>query len=1250
MSGMGSACFPANQEHGAAATDSPAAASLRDSAAGIVNVKQGERRVNKWEERFARYCVRAAVAAALGTTLGVAGTSFAAEPAAAAKELDEIQITGSRITRRDYEANSPIVTVESATFETQASQNIEAYLNSLPAYNPAASPTTMEDDIQPTAVNSVGIATISLRGFGPNRSLVLLNGKRPVPANAVMVTDINAIPSAMLERVEIISGGASAVYGADAVGGVTNFILKKNFRGMQVDAQYGVTEAGDGEEARISAIMGTDFAEGRGNITVALEHYDRKAALERNRDFYVNQWKDKNQATDDLFFYGSAGFNNNQDRLAPVVPATVGVPNTPNDAAMRVLLGTPAGTGIHSTSPTTHQYRFGPGGEVLSIFGNNNAKWDNLGLIDGQRIAPVTVFDNSNGVPGGTSVIDSLKFNDQNALASAPQERYSFYTTADYDITDKLNFFARANFAQSKTHTRLYPTVPIAGWEARVPFNPTTDSPLDPAIDWKNPANVTAWQANPTAAQFVNPGFIPTGATNSVGASIAGHPVSPEAAIMLMSRPNPAGSWIVELFPDQSLGERTTDNTNTYYQVEAGLNFELPFKDWSGEAYWSYGEQSSQNISKGNLSLQRWRALLNQPDWGRNSNQQANSAALGASNVNFGTVPVHCTSGMYDTFFKGEVPPSQDCLDAIYAELQGQSNNQQEVIELNMQGGLFRLPAGEVRAALGYSFRNNFSQYTPDILESSVSFLDQVVGVYPSSYLDVSQYVHDYYGELLVPVLHDLPLMKKVELELGYRYSTYQHTDDTETYKILANIEVNDALRLRGGFNRANRAPNLGELFLNLQQIFTGTGGLFSDACSLRSNATYGAGGAAADPVNTGEPPTQLAAGQTAAGAQSTYLLCQAQMGPTGATSFYTGDQGATTYAAAGFANAWLQQVGNPNLKSEKADTWSGGFVFSGAGLSDSAWLRGFTTSVDWWKVDIKDAIQPYSADYAGWLCYGQVTVTNATEAQAYLNGPGKTACDNVPREPSRGTGLSKRVAFDNQATISTSGIDVAVNWTSAFEDVGVGIPGRLGFNVQATILDYYKTKASSISIDVPVDWKGSLGPNLAGTNPGAYDYRINTNLSYNLNALNVNFGWRYLPGVWTAAKAYENAVIANNLAVSGGAPGTLLSYTPSEEIKTSDYSEFSLSATYQINKMLSVRAGIDNLFDVQPPAIGATTGVTAAELSSRCSAGVPGCSNPGSASLPRSSLAASAGVFTGTKGYYDVLGRSFFLGIKASF
>src|SRR5690606_38524531 len=121
------------------------------------------------------------------------------------------------------------------------------------------------------------------------------------------------------------------------------------------------------------------------------------------------------------------------------------------------------------------------------------------------------------------------------------------------------------------------------------------------------------------------------------------------------------------------------------------------------------------------------------------------------------------------------------------------------------------------------------------------------------------------------------PFVQQLELELGARYSDYSETDSETTWKILGNWRINDQVRLRGGFNRATRAPNLGELFLNQQEVFTG-GGSFGDPCSPRANAPFGAGGTqyATDPViaPTEQPPA-LASGQTQAGADSTFLICQ---------------------------------------------------------------------------------------------------------------------------------------------------------------------------------------------------------------------------------------------------------------------------------------------------------------------------------------------------------------------------------------
>jgi outer membrane receptor protein involved in Fe transport len=143
--------------------------------------------------------------------------------------LEEITVTGSRIPRRDFTANAPVTTVDEAIFDETGSIGVETILNQLPQFTPAVTQFATYD-VENTARNTVGASTISLRGLGPNRNVVLIDGRRAMPVNPTMVIDTNSIPAAAIERVEIISGGASAVYGADAVGGV-NFILKDDFEG-----------------------------------------------------------------------------------------------------------------------------------------------------------------------------------------------------------------------------------------------------------------------------------------------------------------------------------------------------------------------------------------------------------------------------------------------------------------------------------------------------------------------------------------------------------------------------------------------------------------------------------------------------------------------------------------------------------------------------------------------------------------------------------------------------------------------------------------------------------------------------------------------------------------------------------------------------------------------------------------------------------------------------------------------------------
>jgi len=1164
------------------------------------------------------------VASTLLTTMGL---SYADLTLAQDDEVEEITVTGSRIVRRDFESNSPITTVDADDFETQTGLNIESYLNQLPEYNPANSPTTTDGDVQITPVNSVGIASISLRGFGANRSLVLVNGHRPTPINALMVTDINGIPSALVERVETITGGASAVYGADAIGGVTNFILRNNFEGFEFDVQYGVQDANDGDEYRVSALLGGNFGDGRGNVTLGVEQYTREAAYDINRDIYRDRFTSKETAGSFFFLQGvnSAGFI---------------TPNQPSKTALNALYGGQSPLAWYQAfSPNIPNLNFNSDGTVFvsgNAVGESRAKIDTSGLSYRLR----TVQNNQD--ISGTTLNDVLKWNNTQAFTSAPQDRWSFFANGTFDLTDSITAFARTTFAESRTETILFGTNAITGWETVIPYNPTTDSPIDPTLDYSDPAVLNAVAANMSA--YPNPNFIPTGTAG------AQHPVPSELAFMLNTRPDPAGLWQPNWNPNFSLPPRSTFNTNEVWQIEVGLDIELPVRDWTAEVYYSHGESATYNNAAGNMSLARYRAVTNAPDYGRGAKGTGNQFfAVGTSAADaqvyatnrpaFGVGDYECTSGFYDTFFSGDQALSEDCYNAVNATLQTRASNQQDIIELNVQGSLFDLPAGEVRFAAGFQDRDNEAQFNPDILQSSDSFTDQVIGVYPTGYLDASTAVQDYYVETLVPVLSGMPGIDLLELELGYRYSDYNEVDSESTWKALANWQVNDWMRVRGGFNRATRAPNLGELFLNVQEVFTG-GGNFGDPCSPRANAPYGAGGNtfAGDPViANNEAPPVIAAGQTQAGANSTFLICQALMGGPGSFAeqqYYFNGRDVTQQGGGG-GFAWVLQTGNPTLTSETADTWTLGGVISSP-WQDNAWTRGLTASFDYYSVEIDDAIMLTSIDQSAFGCYGTIV---SSPAEAAVQAASQ-ACQLVPRDQRNGNALSTLLSYGNQATIETSGMDVGVNWFGDMEEL-FGLPGSLGLSMNATILNEYKTRESAASFNPPVDWKGSLGPNLSGTNGGAYDYRLFGNISYSYDNWSVALRWRHLPEVWSAGYQSQQALIENNARVSAGAPGQILSYTPSTEIPTDSYNLFDLSFNYSVNETFTVRGGITNLFDEEPPESGSSRGYPIGSDLNVCN-GAPGCRNPNGFSLN------GVGGFNG--GYYDIQGRRLFLGVKSSF
>ncbi|WP_374658947.1 TonB-dependent receptor domain-containing protein [Inhella sp.] len=216
------------------------------------------------------------LAALIGATFGA---SLLATPALAqeAQKLERVEVTGTRVKSLGAASSSPITSVTSAEINSSQPMAIEEVVKSLPATIPAIGPGTNN--------GSGGFATIDLRGLGTNRSLVLVNGRRMVPATLTGVVDTNAIPVALLERVDLVTGGASAVYGADAVAGVVNFVMKRNFSGVVANATYGVSEQGDAARRRADLTMGANLDNGRGNVVLSVGTTRTDALRQGDRSF-----------------------------------------------------------------------------------------------------------------------------------------------------------------------------------------------------------------------------------------------------------------------------------------------------------------------------------------------------------------------------------------------------------------------------------------------------------------------------------------------------------------------------------------------------------------------------------------------------------------------------------------------------------------------------------------------------------------------------------------------------------------------------------------------------------------------------------------------------------------------------------------------------------------------------------------------------------------------------------------------------
>jgi iron complex outermembrane recepter protein len=199
-------------------------------------------------------------------------------------ESGEIVVTGSRLSNPALAQAAPLTVISAKEIAETGKLTVEDILNTYPQLVP----TTSGASNNPGG----GQANLDLRGLGAERTLILVNSRRWIPADTTQVVDVNTIPTALLERVDIVTGGRSAVYGSDAISGVVNFVTKQDFEGIQGNAAYRINQAGDGGTANLNLLVGHNFADGRGNITLYGDYTRRKSILQSARSYTQTTYTD----------------------------------------------------------------------------------------------------------------------------------------------------------------------------------------------------------------------------------------------------------------------------------------------------------------------------------------------------------------------------------------------------------------------------------------------------------------------------------------------------------------------------------------------------------------------------------------------------------------------------------------------------------------------------------------------------------------------------------------------------------------------------------------------------------------------------------------------------------------------------------------------------------------------------------------------------------------------------------------------
>lgn len=1083
-----------------------------------------------------------ALATAVSSTF-ISGNILAQEAAqdAEAQDVERVVITGSRIARdANLASGSPIQSVSAEDIQSSGEFSVVDVINDVPAL--FSSTTTGESNSNNGGGFADGANILNLRGLGANRTLVLVNGKRHVGgAQGSSAVDVGSIPVKLIQDVEVLTGGASAVYGADAVTGVVNFILKEDYEGFEFDARVGSSTEGDATQYTLSSTFGKNFDNDRGNVAISVEYANDEGLRANQRDGgaligsgrdWVNPAKRFQQGDIDSSMPNFAQFFNaandrsafglavpgSADAFAEAFAASFGSAPNLTQAELDFIANAAAAPQRAvlpgRTFPFTSGYGLIAPGNAFTFSGfdaatpidlNNNGtpdcydSWtgynssfgaEAFGALGGcwnvtadGQYRPVQDGLVANGFQGfGGDSYNTIQQDDGYILI--PEEKITVNLISSYELDDDTSIFGELKYATQKVENRAQPT---SFWDL-----------LLGAPD------------NPFLPEFIRPIAQETG-----GVSITIDPIG--------------------------IGSGTNENTRTTIRAVAGIEGYLD-NGWNYEVSAVYGKFKRETVQRNSIINDRFFAAIDavtDPTTGEATCRSNVDANAPAQTTPF-NIPAYDPGYFSFTPGDGQCVPlniwagttgiTQEAVDWVTVDTTTDLTLEQTVLSATIAGDstdYFELPAGPVAFAFGGEYRKEeseaeFDPWQRGVIPAGAPFaegtsLGDVSGNNNLTFrpvLIVANETGDYdvtevFGEASIPLLVDTPAFYELTLDLAARYSDYSTIGETTTWLAKLTWSPFEDLRIRANFSEAVRAPNITELF----GPQTGT--------TFRPN----------DPCDAAQLTALRDAGQTEL-ANNTQANCIAAFNAIGYTGFDADGDGVYDFADPLTAAFGGVTGGNPNLQEETAETTTIGFVYQ------PGFLDGFSLSLDYWDIQLEDAINAVSGQNIADGCYQG-------------SGLNDQFCSLLQRSSDTGGFIFMNSTSINFAKRETSGYDFSIGYVFSIEE------HEFDFGITGTKVDELNDFTNPLDLtDVDVELGEIRRPELAG----------NVTLDWTYGDLKVGYQAQYVDSMLlgfleidTARDLYGDSVFQDEMWIHD------------------------LNVRYNLDDNLQVYGGINNISDEEP-------------------------------------------------------------------